>query len=384
MIYFDQSATSFPTLSTVIDEMVHTMKHVGANPGRGTHSPGVRASEIVNRTRIKASEMFNCTQVCNCLFFSSATVGLNQAILGYPWNEGDHVIATTMEHNSVRRPLEAVKKNVGINISYVTWDGDTDSFIKEVKEHITSKTKMIAMTHASNITGDILPIKEVCKLCASNNEVTTLVDASQTVGHIPIDMHENHIDMLVFPGHKALQGPKGIGMLLVNKTIDLRPIHYGGGGEDAISANPPKTWPHRFETGTMNVPAIAGLYASFMYMEENLPKNVSRETNLVQMLLKGLEKIEGITLYGPNKEKERVPVIAWNVHGVDSEEVAMILDSHYEIAVRAGLHCNVLGHKTLHTVEQGVLRISINATNTEEEVKQFLQAVEEIAQSYNS
>lgn len=382
MIYFDQAATSIPMLPAVIDEMVHTMEHIGANPGRGTHALGVQASDIVLRTRSKACDVFGVQHVNQCLFFSSATVSLNQAILGYPWEEGDHVIASTMEHNAVRRPLEVAKQRYNINITYIHWTGNKEEFVDQIKQHITPHTKMIALTHASNVTGDILPVEEICKGVSETKEITTLVDASQTIGHISIDMTKSNIDMLAFPGHKGLRGPKGIGMLLVNKEIELSPIHFGGSGGQALSTSPPIEWPQRFETGTMNVPAIAGLYASLCNMEKHMKENVSRETKLVTNIQAALEKIDNVVVYGPSIHDQRVPVVAFNIKDIDSEEVALILDAHYDIAVRAGLHCNALGHETLHTTDQGVIRASINATNVEEEVQTFIQAVQEIAASY--
>lgn len=382
MIYFDQAATSIPMLPAAIDEMVHTMKYIGANPGRGTHAMGIEANDVVLRTRSKACEVFGVQHVDQCLFFSSATVSLNQAILGYPWEEGDHVITSTMEHNAVRRPLEEAKQRNNIHITYIDWTGNAEEFNDQVKQHITPHTKMIALTHASNVTGDILPVEEICKSVSKTKKITTVVDASQTVGHISIDMTKSNIDMLAFPGHKGLRGPKGIGMLLVNKEIKLNPIHFGGSGGQALSTSPPAQWPQRFETGTMNVPAIAGLYASLCNMERHMQENVSRETKFVKDIVLALEKIENVVVYGPSVHAQRVPVVAFNIKEVDSEEVALILDAHYDIAVRAGLHCNALGHETLHTTDQGVIRVSINATNTEEEVQTFIQAVQEIAVSY--
>lgn len=382
MIYMDQAATSYPTLPSVIKEMIHSMKNYGANPGRGTHTLGVQTSDIVNKTRAKAAKLFNVQHVHQCIFSPSATIALNQAILGYSWKKGDHVIATTMEHNAVRRPLEAARRKHGITVTYIEWTGNLQKFIKQVKSNIRDQTTMFAMTHASNITGDVLPIEEIC-LFLKKYHITTLVDASQSIGHIPIRMQEAFIDMLVFPGHKGLRGPKGIGMLLVNKELILEPLFYGGSGGASESATPPLQWPYRFEVGTLNVPAIAGLYASFKYIEQHGRKIVSRETKLMEKLEKGLEQIPGVVIYPPYSKDVRVPVLAWNIKDIDSEEIALILDSHYEIAVRAGLHCNPMGHETLHTTEQGVVRVSINETNTEEELDQFLHAVKEIAQSYN-
>lgn len=379
----DQAATSFPTLPSVIEEMMHTMKNYGANPGRGTHTLGDQTLAIVSRTREKAAELFDVPQVEHCIFFPSATIALNQAILGYPWEDGDHVIATTMEHNSVRRPLEAAHRKHGIHITYIEWTGDLQEFIQQIDAHITDQTKMIAMTHASNITGDILPIEDIC-LYLKESPIVSLVDASQTIGHLPVRLLESSIDMLVFPGHKGLRGPKGIGMLLVNTELLLEPLFYGGSGGASESVAPPLEWPYRFEVGTLNVPAIAGLHAAFTYLEDNQEEIVSRETKLLKKLQKGLEQIPEVIMYAPHSQEKQVPVLAWNIIDVDSEEVAFILAGHYDIAVRAGLHCNPMGHESLHTIDQGVVRTSVNETNTEEEIDQFLHAVREIAQSYSS
>lgn len=384
MIYMDQAATSYPILPSVIDTMIYTMENHGANPGRGSHTLGVRTLDVVRQTRVKAAEIFDVQHVNQCIFFPSATIALNQAILGYPWEKGDHVIATTMEHNAVRRPLEAARRKHGITITYIDWTGNLQDFLKRIENHVTSQTKMVAMTHASNITGDILPIQDICSFVSSKLHMTTLVDASQTVGHIPILMNDASIDMLVFPGHKGLRGPKGIGMLLVNKELTLEPLFYGGSGGASESATPPQDWPHRFEVGTLNVPAIAGLHAALEYFDQHKDEIVSRETKLMNKLEEGLEQIPGIVNYPPYSKQIRVPVFALNVENVDSEEVAFILDSHYEIAVRAGLHCNPMGHETLKTIEQGIIRVSVNETNTEEEIDQFLQAIREIGQSYNN
>lgn len=380
MIYFDQAATSFPKPPEVIDSMVEAMATAGANPGRGSHGLTQQTSSLINKTREKASQLFGSSNPNKCLFFQNATVALNQAIKGIDWNKGDHIITTSFEHNSVRRPVEFLKKEYEIDITYINWNEDKDAFLNMINDSITEKTKLITMTHASNVTGTVLPLKEVMEL-AKNKNVLTLVDASQSAGHIPIHMKEEHIDMLVIPGHKGLLGPQGIGMLLIEGDIKLQPLHHGGTGIDSENIEQPNKWPERYESGTLNTPGIAGLYAALEKYEKKDLHNVPRETLLARQLISSLNKIKNITCYN-NMEKLNIPIVAFNINNVKSQEIALILDTHYNIAVRAGLHCSPLAHKKLETIEQGVIRVSLSEYNTEEEINIFLRAIEEVAVTY--
>lgn len=381
MIYFDQAASSFPKPPVVGEYMLEAINNYAANPGRGGHKLTNKASKVINDTREKAAELFGSSDPKRCLFYINATVALNQAIKGFEWEEGDHIVSTTYEHNSVRRPLEFIKKTKGVKVTYVDWLGDKDNFIKSVEQAITNKTKMIVTTHASNVTGVVLPIKEINTL-ARDKGIKTLVDASQTAGHMKINMQKDNIDMLAFPGHKGLLGPQGTGMLLVEEGISLTPILHGGTGEASESVDQPDTWPSRMESGTLNTPGIAGLFGAFEAYEERMEENVPRETKLAKQLYSCLEQIDGIILYSPKMTDERMPVIAFNIEHIDSEEVAMILDTHYNIAVRAGLHCSPLTHEALKTIDQGVIRASVGIYNTEQEVETFIEAIKEITLSY--
>lgn len=381
MIYFDQAASSFPKPPEVTNAMVEAINEYGANPGRGSHSLARRAANMINQTREKAATLFGCSNPKKALFYQNATIALNQAIKGLDWKKGDHVIATSFEHNSIRRPLEYIKEYNDVNVSYIRWKGDATNFIKDVKKEIRPETKLVAMTHASNITGTIIPIDEVIS-CAKEKSILTLIDASQTAGHTPINMQEQGIDMLAFPGHKGLLGPQGTGMLLVEGDIQLNPIHHGGTGSFSEIPNQPNQWPERLESGTLNTPGIAGLHAALCAYEKRKNENVPRETFLTNQLYEGLSNIDGVTCYGPEMGEMRMPIVAFNILNVDSQEVAMILDSHYDIAVRAGLHCSPLTHEMLETTEQGIVRASLSYYNTEEEVVEFLQAIEEIAAAY--
>lgn len=382
MIYFDQAASSFPKPAEVGDAMVYALNEVGANPGRGSHELARKASGIIQDTRERAARIFGCSDPKKAIFYQNATAALNQAVKGLPWNEGDHIIATTFEHNSIRRPLENLKRTYGVNVSYINWDDNDDLFIERVKEAINSNTKLIVSTHASNVTGSLLPIEKVTGI-ASKHNVLTLVDASQTAGHTRLHMGQMGIDMMAFPGHKGLMGPQGTGMLLIEGDIELQPIIQGGTGNFSEQPNQPDQMPDKLESGTLNTPGISGLNAALEAFEGRRNENVPRETILTEILLEGLEKVEGVTCYGPSKHKHRMPIVAFNVLDIPSQEIAIILDSHYKIAVRSGLHCSPLTHESLDTTEQGVVRASLSMYNTEEEVAACIKAIEEIASSYN-
>ncbi|MGM8365460.1 aminotransferase class V-fold PLP-dependent enzyme [Virgibacillus sp. W0181] len=383
MIYFDQAASSFPKPDQVIQEMVENMKEYGANPGRGGHQLAIKADQIITETRLLASKLFGVTNSNKCLFYPNATIAINQALKGINWSKGDHIIATSVEHNAIRRPLEYLMDSYGVEVSFIKWTGNDKCFLDELTNSIKQSTKLVTMTHSSNVTGSVLPLSESMQI-AKESDLWTLVDASQTAGHMPIHMKDLGISMLAFPGHKGLLGPQGTGMLLVEGDIDLIPIHHGGTGARSEDPRQPAVWPDRLESGTLNTPGIAGLHAALTLYEQRKSINVPRETILINRLVEGLKKIDGITYYGPLEGEERMPVAAFNVLNVSSQEIAMVLDSHYDIAVRGGLHCNPLEHQTIGTTKQGVIRASVGVYNTEEEVDIFLRAIKEIVTGYEN
>lgn len=383
MIYFDQAASSFPKPPEVAESMITAMNDVGANPGRGSHQLARQANDIINNAREKIAKWIGCRDPKHIIFFSNATIALNQAIKGFQWKKGDHVVTTTFEHNSVRRPLEYLKKAYGIHLSYIGGYPNTGSFLNAVEKAISDNTKLMVVTHASNVTGELLPVNDLIQL-AKRHHIITLLDASQTAGHLPINMEKQEIDLIAFPGHKGVLGPQGTGVLAARRKIDLIPLHHGGTGVLSEVIDQPDTWPERYESGTLNTPGIAGLSAAIdAHMENTKKVNVPRETILTNQLLKGLRNIDGVVCYGASESDHRLPIVAFNIKGISSQEVAMILDSHYDIAVRGGLHCSPLTHETLETMEQGVVRASLSRYNTEEEVEIFLKAIKEIVAAYD-
>ncbi|MDY0394717.1 aminotransferase class V-fold PLP-dependent enzyme [Virgibacillus halophilus] len=382
MIYFDQAATSYPKPPEVIHAVTNQMTGLGANPGRGNYKMANNSAELVQKTREKAAVLFGCSDPKKVIFCQNATMALNTAIQGFPWKAGDHVITTDVEHNSIRRPLHYISKTRDVSLTAISWENQKDRFLEHIRNAIRPQTKMLAVTHASNVTGAILPLPELLHI-AKEFQLTMLVDASQTAGHMPITMQEG-IHMLAMPGHKGLLGPQGTGMLFLEGNINLQPLMYGGTGVHSLEDLQPKQLPERLESGTLNMPGIAGLSAALDLLKIREKENVPRETLLIKRLLEGLKQINHVELYGPNPKEPRMPIVAFNIADAPSQEIAMILDSHYQIAVRAGLHCSPDAHEAVGTLEQGMVRASLGYYNTEEEVDQFISAIAEIAAAYQN
>lgn len=383
MIYFDQAASSFPKPKEVTDAVVEALTEYGANPGRGGHELANKAANKIYETRVYLAKLFGLNDPRRVIFTQNATAALNQGILGLPLKSGDHIITTSYEHNSVRRPLELLKRDVGIEITYIQPNHNGEIDINALEKSIIASTKLIIVTHGSNLTGAIIPIEKIAEIAQKNNLVY-MVDASQTAGILPIDMGKIGIDILAFAGHKGLMGPQGTGALLIKKNIELRPLLTGGTGHFSEQIEQPLELPERLESGTLNTPGIAGLLSGIQFVEQTgLDEIYKHEQLLTECCLKGLEKIEGVRIYGPDSSIRRLAVVSFNIEGIDSQEVAMILDQHYKIAVRAGLHCTPLAHQSIGTVEiGGTIRASFGIYNTVNEVEKFVQAIEEIRAGY--
>lgn len=293
--------------------------------------------------------------------------------------EGDHVITSSMEHNSMIRPLMALKeKGIEVTIVKANEEGKIDP--EDIKEAITKKTKMIAITHASNVTGTIMPIEEIGNIAREMNLIF-LVDAAQTVGVLPIDVEKQNIDLLAFPGHKGLYGPQGTGGLYVRKSIEILPLEEGGTGSKSESMYQPDLMPDKLESGTPNTPGIAGLKEGVKFVKSVGIKNIyQQEKRLTKILIEGLKEIKGVKIYGPQKVEERVGVVSITLKDSDVGEISYILDRDFDIATRAGLHCAPLAHSTIGTLKTGTLRFGIGYFNTEEEVEKAIKAIEIISQ----
>jgi cysteine desulfurase family protein len=292
---------------------------------------------------------------------------------------GDHAVCSSMEHNSVWRPLVALQEH-GVGFSIVQADPDGRVAPARVAEALRPETRLIVVPHASNVNGAVNPIAEIGRLARERN-IRFLVDASQTAGSQPIDVESMKIDLLAFPGHKGLLGPQGTGGLYVREPWLLRPLKEGGTGSSSNSPSPPDYVPDRYESGTLNTPGIAGLEAGVRYLlEEEVTEIERREWRLTRQLLEGLARIPRLRLYGPPCSVPRAPVVSFNLEGKDAVVAAEELDRRYDIACRPGLHCAYLAHRTLGTEKTGTVRFSLGYCTTEQEIEEAIRAVRSLAE----
>lgn len=381
IIYLDNAASTWPKPPAVKEMMAEVIEDFAANPGRGGHTLAMKASKTVFRTRVQLSRLFGIQNPNNLFFYLNATQALNQAIKGF-LKPGDHVVSSSVEHNSVRRPLEYMRRTSGVEVTFVGPRADHLFHVEDFKQAIQPNTRLLVVSHASNLTGVILPIAELGAV-AKENGITFLVDASQSAGVLPIHVEEMNIDMLAFPGHKGLYGPQGTGGLYVHNDIDLEPLIHGGTGSQSEAIDQPTTRPDRYESGTVNTVGLAGLLAGVTYvMDKGVEQIRQHEWELVKKTIAALGEIPGVEVYGPGIETERVAVVSFNIAGVDASEVSFILDQQYGIATRSGYHCTPLGHQTAGTEQRGAVRASYGIFNTDKDVEALIQAVRQIAAAF--
>jgi len=377
-IYMDNAATSWPKPPQVQEAMERTMREAAANPGRGSHEMAVKASRVLFEGRKAIAKLFRFSNPNDVVFTLNATHALNIALQGW-LRPGDHVVTTSVEHNSVRRPLEALRRKWGIDVSYVETDAAGRIDLKKLRDEITPRTRLIVATHSSNLLGTILPIADIGAI-AREKGVKLLVDAAQSAGVLDIDVEAMGIDMLAFPGHKGLFGPQGTGGLYLHPDLELEPLMYGGTGSRSESPEQPDVRPDRYEAGTPNTVGIAGLTEGVKFVLEQTPARIHRkESALVRQLIAGLGEISGVTLLGPGPEIERTAIVSFVIEGMDPSETAFVLDRHYGIAVRSGFHCTPLGHQSAGTSGTGAVRASPGYYTTESEIVTLIDAVREMA-----
>jgi len=380
MIYFDNAATSWPKPPGVIEAMVHFMKEVGANPGRSGHRLSVEAGRIVYETREALAELFNVEDPLRIAFGYNVTEGLNLALRG-TLRPGDHVITSSMEHNSVMRPLRALERE-GVELTVVACSPEGFLDPADVEAAIRSNTMMVVLNHASNVVGSMLPVAEAGRICRQH-DLLLLVDAAQTAGAYPIDVEADQIDLLGFTGHKALCGPMGTGGLYIGPRVDLQrlePLKRGGTGSRSEMEEQPDFLPDMCESGTANAVGLAGLGAGVRFVLEQGVENIRRhEEKLTAQLIEGLQTIPGVTLYGGRDAARQAATVSFNIVGLEPSEVGLQLDEEYGILCRVGLHCAPSAHKTIGTFPTGTVRFGLSYLSTEEEVEAALRAVREMA-----
>lgn len=376
--YFDHAASSWPKPPEVLEAMQQCMLHYAANPGRGSHQMAVKASRTLFETRKSLAKLFAVKNPNDISFAQNTTMALNQAIKGFV-KDGDHVICTSVEHNSVRRPLEYLKRTKHITVTYVPTNEKGELHIDDVAAAFTDKTSLLVCSHSSNLLGSILPVDQIGQLCRDNH-AAFLVDAAQSAGTLPIDVERMGIHMLAFPGHKGLLGPQGTGGLYIHPELDLEPLIHGGTGSQSEAIDQPAVRPDRYESGTQNTPGIAGLNEGVKFvLKETVEKIHKKEWNMTQYIMSSLMEIDGVKVLGPDLGQNKTGIIPFTVHEVDSSEIAFILDHSFQIAVRSGFHCSPLAHESAGTLERGAVRASVGYFTTEEEADRLIQAVKEIA-----
>lgn len=375
MIYFDNAATTGKKPDSVINAVKNVLIGLSANPGRSGHTLSVRASELVYNTRKKTADFFGSEKTEGVIFTSNCTQSVNTVLKGV-LQKGDHIIVSDMEHNAVMRPLN--KMGVEYTKAEVSLDDDNVT-VENITRAIRPDTKMIFVTAASNVFGKTMPLKTIGKL-AKEKGLLFGVDAAQGAGVMPIDMQKFNIDFLCVAAHKGLYAPMGTGILIARKDIK-NTIIEGGTGTNSILLTQPDDMPEKFESGTVNLPGIAGINSGIDFVKRNGARFIKEEQTAVQRLYEFLEKTEGVTLYTPYpKDMLYVPVLSFNIEGLSSQQVASLLSSN-NIAVRAGLHCAPCAHRKLGTTKVGTVRISPGYFNTKGDLLSLQKAVKKICEN---
>ncbi len=380
VIYLDNAATSWPKPPQVKEAMNRFMEEIGANPGRSGHSLSIEAARIIYEARESLSVLFHVKDSSRIVFTLNATESINLALKGL-LNYKDHVITSSMEHNSVMRPLRDLEKR-GIELSIIPCSKEGMLDPQEVERKIRSNTRMVVLNHASNVAGTLLPTRDVGFIARKHN-LFFLVDAAQTAGAYPIDVEKEGIDLLAFTGHKSLYGPQGTGGLVIGERInekEMIPLKQGGTGSRSEFEEQPDFLPDRFESGTLNTVGIAGLLAGIKFVLKNGVELIRQdEMTLTKKLIEGLKEIPQVKIYGPGSHQNRIATLSFNFPRLSPSNGALRLEKEFGILCRPGLHCAPAAHHTLGTFPEGTIRFGLSAFNTEAEIETAIQAVSQIS-----
>lgn len=378
--YFDNSATSFPKPESVYKCVEKAVRLYGANPGRGGHRMAVEASQAIYETREKVASLFNIKNPLQIAFTYNSTYALNFAVKGAVPKDS-HIITTSLEHNSVLRPVfyEKDENNAHVTIIEPSEDGNIHS--EDIIAAMKPETKAVVLTHMSNVTGAIIDLLPITTEARKRN-ILTILDVSQSAGFLDIDVEEMKIDILCFTGHKSLFGIQGTGGIYIREGIPFSPIIEGGTGSFSKMKRQPHSMPEALEAGTLNTPGIVSLGAGIDFINSIGLENIRKhEYSLTEKFIEGIKNIEEIIIYGPEK---RGPVVTLNIKGVDSGDLAAYLDEEYGILTRAGIHCAPLAHESMHSGENGGVRFSFGYFNTEEDITYAINTLKNIVSDFKN
>lgn len=375
MIYLDNGATSFPKPLSVRQNVDISLKKFSANPGRSGHSLSLRAAKEIFECRKRLKELFNVNSEEEIIFTENCTMALNTVIFGL-LSEGDHVLISSMDHNSVTRPLESLKDK-GVTYSTFDYSYDDNETVDNVRNLIKPETKLVICTHASNVFGFRFPIERICALCHAYG-ILFCVDSAQSAGVFDIDVGTNQYDFVCMSGHKSLYGPMGTGVLILNNR-NLKPLLYGGTGTESVKKSQPEGLPEKFESGTQNMNGISGLKAGVDFVKNRGIKNIyNHEYKLAKRLFNGLANNRKVITYNKSFDYGKVaPVVSFNIDGVYSEDLVAKLNK-YGIMTRGGLHCSPLAHTTMNTIENGTVRVVPGAFNTINDINYLLNVIRKL------
>ncbi len=378
-IYLDNAATSFPKPEAVCGAVDHALRHAAANPGRGGYRLSLEAGRIVLAAREGVARLIGLADPARVIFTANATEAINLALFGV-LSPGDRVVTTSMEHNAVVRPLRELAAR-GVEVVKVAADSTGFVAPADLKQACTPGTRLLVMTHCSNVTGTVQAIEELGPWCRANG-ILFMVDAAQSAGLLDLDMAAMGIDLLAVPGHKGLMGPPGTGFLAVGQGVWLKPLLYGGTGTHSQSDVQPEELPERLESGTLNVVGLAGLHAGVEFLQEiGLNRIRVHERELLDQLIDGLRQIPTVSLYGISNNGHHGGVLSFAISGVDPATVGYRLDTEYDICVRVGLHCAPEAHRSIDTFPGGTVRVSPGWFNTAAEIETLLDAIRTLAAS---
>jgi cysteine desulfurase/selenocysteine lyase len=379
MIYLDNASTSFPKPLELVSSIDFYLRNFGTTPGRGSHSLAKQAQNLVSETRALIGHLIGTQSVNNIVFTMNATHSLNLIIKGL-LNQGDHVLICSYSHNSVIRPLEDLKqkKLITYDVFEVSSEGEINK--EEFQKKIKKNTRLVIGNHASNVLGVLSSVLEIASFCKSQN-IYFLLDATQSLGYAEIDVDAMPIDFLVGTGHKTLLGPSGVGFAYIKHPKLVNSLLQGGsGGNNSSSPFHPENMPDKFEAGTLNTTAIAGLKGSLEFLLKSDLKKLAQESiDLIQYTRNQLSQINQIIIYGSKDSKRKTPTLSFNISGILANEANYIYEKK-GFCLRSGLQCAPLTHKTLGTFPAGTIRISVSHYNTKEEIDQFIQTTKELIQ----